>query len=67
MNRIQETFDKIKEANSSNVNERLSKKENWTADLVYVHVTRLFIGVVMGFLLACSLFPLFLQIYVWIK
>ena len=67
MNRIQETFDKIKEANSSNVSERLSKKENWTADLVYVHVTRLFIGLVMGFLLACSLFPLLFQVYILIK
>ncbi len=67
MNRPQETFDKIKEAISSNVNERLSDKKNWTPDLVYVHATRLLIGIVMGFLLACSLFPLFIEVYKWIK
>ena len=59
MNRMKETFDMIRKAEKSGVNERLSKKENWTPDLVYVHVTRLFIGLVFGFLLCLSLQPVF--------
>jgi len=63
MNRMSETFNMLKEASESGVTARLSKKENWTPDLVHVHVTRLVLGLVLGFLLACSLFPLFAEFY----
>ena len=35
----------------------LTKSENWTPLLIYIHVTRIIIGAIIGFLMGISLTP----------
>ncbi len=34
--------------NRIEITHKLSKKENWTEELIYVHRTRLLLGVILG-------------------
>jgi len=40
---------------SMKISNHLSKKENWTPELIWVHRTRFILGVILGFCMGFSL------------
>lgn len=39
----------------SEISKKLSHRENWTKELAYVHITRLIVGFILGFIVGIIL------------
>ncbi len=63
MKRMKQTLRMTREGYHEPVRMGLTKVENWTPLLVYIHVSRMIVGFILGFLLGISLiFWLFVKI-----